>query len=790
MQQERAGASERAVQMYCDVHRLFLRMSEDHPVIKNMALNHVKEFIRDPETRTRKGTPDLGLLITYLSILDEVSWSDLCSTFVPEMIRRAFGRMKEPLHADRCQSNVDVIAKFDALEPEHGRVILFFKVFNSLVARPSSPWHEPLEKLSGPAASGALSVADVRDMYDRRWGQLPMDRCKAVLSEINRMCGISSVATVLRELLPFDFSQDNVCELILWADKHGQNKKAIQEWPDLRKMTTRLTLEWQTKRDMQIAFKKQAQTLLGRVHDAKLPSSDCLGQLMSMTRSFWESNGKESKAPPKHRFGSAEEACALAAHCRDRAAERLSAKGKGKGKGKTAAVSDSDSDSDASVKCDFEVLTEDMGKATSTPSESIQLKVRIGQEMSGEVEQSFDLQVDYTGSEDGVSGSRLRSLIAAETQLDVRKMRLLLRNATDCKDRVLSAKATVARAELAAPGVLVEVGKKQRGGRKPGNGWHAIRSVGRTYQMSIAGAIARETVFSKVEQYFTIVEGGDVLDCVIRLCNVLAKDATVICGGGHQVFKQQAIDRGWEVSEDTVNSTMRVAHGSCKLLLLSEVDAVEPKSSTSFYEVEEPDLPVPMPERVQGVPPAKGSGKGGKGSGSMGGSKDELPVPATVNVPVEVAQTGVIVVLDGHLLRETASLSQIIYEMHRANSKNDKPTPLFHLATEVRHVLVETAEHLQSISGSLSTEGRANTAIELPSQPSVPSGAILMQNEVTTNSSLSLPCVSQLPCVLSFRLRLPSLGLVTRIRDRFGCSVYEIFYDVLRTLLDENESES
>ena len=34
-------------------------------------------------------------------------------------------------------------------------------------------------------------------------------------------------AAVLRELLPFKFSDSNVCELLLWSNKHGQNKKAI-----------------------------------------------------------------------------------------------------------------------------------------------------------------------------------------------------------------------------------------------------------------------------------------------------------------------------------------------------------------------------------------------------------------------------------------------------------------------------------------------------------------------------------------------------------------------------------
>jgi hypothetical protein len=110
-------------------------------------------------------------------------------------------------------------------------------------------------------------------MYDRRWGQLPLDRCKAVFSEIDRMCKITSVATVCRELLPFDFSQSDVCELLLWADKHGQSKRAIQEWPDLKNMSTRLTQEWQVKREAQIELKKDSAQLLERLKHAQYPAS-------------------------------------------------------------------------------------------------------------------------------------------------------------------------------------------------------------------------------------------------------------------------------------------------------------------------------------------------------------------------------------------------------------------------------------------------------------------------------------------------------------------------------------
>merc|ERR1719327_2216885 len=98
------------------------------------------------------------------------------------MVRRAFGRMKEPLCAERCETMHDVIQRFDVLEPEHGRVILFFKVFNTLVARPSAPWDQPLNASGGEEK--ALAVADVCRMYDQRWGQLPSQRVEAVLNEI------------------------------------------------------------------------------------------------------------------------------------------------------------------------------------------------------------------------------------------------------------------------------------------------------------------------------------------------------------------------------------------------------------------------------------------------------------------------------------------------------------------------------------------------------------------------------------------------------------------------------
>jgi hypothetical protein len=60
---------ERAIQMYCDVHRLFLQMVAEHPLIVKEADTKLQQFIDFPELRKRSVTPDLGDLIDYPLLL-------------------------------------------------------------------------------------------------------------------------------------------------------------------------------------------------------------------------------------------------------------------------------------------------------------------------------------------------------------------------------------------------------------------------------------------------------------------------------------------------------------------------------------------------------------------------------------------------------------------------------------------------------------------------------------------------------------------------------------------------
>jgi hypothetical protein len=226
-------------------------------------------------------------------------------------------------------------------------------------------------------------------------------------------------------------------------------------------------------------------------------AAEQLNELLSVTNLFWQRITSVTATPvPKHRFASAKEACVAAASARERAAERLAAKGKGKGKcksevcGKGNGSCDSDSDVDSSrgeaqvtsgAAQEEEVITSGRG--------SFVLKVLVSADICGSSEQSVLLAMCYKDDEGVITtGRKLRALIAAETGLDARKMRLVARgvrqvaaagNSTEPKDTPLSNSAVLAAWELEAPGAVVEVQKKQRGGKKTRQ-WLACAAEPRT----------------------------------------------------------------------------------------------------------------------------------------------------------------------------------------------------------------------------------------------------------------------------------------------------------------------
>merc|ERR1712178_181278 len=280
-------------------------------------------------------------------------------------------------------------------------------------------------------------------------------------------------------------------------------------------------------------------------------------------------------------------------------------------------------------------------------------------------------------------------------------------------------------------------------------------------------------------------------------------------------------NRSWEIVADSSGSSLRVTVGAQKLLLLAETDAPANEPLTCFYspegatsQIDEPELPQELPEtlhqaeatggdvpefqssaayptrregnlgqRTEGSKGAgKGGGKGGKGAQDAAKAKDELPTPATMPMPSGVSEAGIIVVLSGHLLRETASLTSVICAVHGA-CRDRAPVPTFHLVSDIRQILLDKEEELDAVAAAFSADGSANTAVELEGQACVPPGAALL----TEGSGSALPEVNQLPAIVNFKLRMPSLGLITKLRDRYCCTISEVFHGVLQSLLSNTQ---
>lgn len=637
---ERAQASERSVQMYCDIHRLLLQMAQDYPSIQKIARDQVEGFISRPEMRTRKGTSDLGLLIVYLSLVDDVQWSDMWHVFVPEMVRRAFARMSEAFQPDECDSLQELVERFDTLEPEHGRVIAFFLVFTSIVSKPQD----------GPA-SAKQAFTEVCSMYDRRWGQLPADRRSEVLADVTRICRCKSVKEVLAELMPAAPSEEDLAELLLWANKNGHNVKAILRVPEFPMKEHPLTDNWRSAvtRRQRLCAEVEEALASGR------PKAECLELLLDLAR---RPQHPEEQPASKHRFASREEASAAAALARREAEARKSAKESGKGLGKGVGKG---LGADLPTISNKPVLDISPAKEQGLTDQPFKLQLRVsGSLVDADGNVDMDVSMRYFEGDELTLVGDLRAAIAQKTGTYSEQLRLILRGAKhrDITKRGVTDFSLHDDEPLMdwhlndSEPVVVEVKKKQRAGKKlPGNGWFNKR--GRTCTMNIAGAIVKQMVFSKADQYCVKVEEPRICETIMKLCEHFRADATVLAAADAEQLPECAKAQGFSVEADADLGVTKLVSAQRRLTLLSERD--DPDFSTDMLQ------------------------------GEQDPEQDQLPeLPAVVHVPTEAVGSKLVFVLGGDVLRETASLTKVIRSLHRPSAE---PLTVFHLITSHRHKL-------------------------------------------------------------------------------------------------------
>jgi len=647
-EQQRARASDVGVQMFCDVHRLFLKMAETYPEIRATALEAVQSFIQNSASRTRRQTPNLGDLISYLCIIDEYAWEDLAPALVPELLRRAVGRFREPLDPHRSGTVPALIARFDHLEPEHGLVVLFTKVFCEEVARPRRPWQD-----AGAGAgeeAGVLPCAAVCEMYDRRWGQLPLSKRVSLLGRLQEIRDLQSVAGVLRALLPFEFTDEDACELILWASKHGQVQSAIASQPSLTDIGRKYCTEW--RRDVEGHQRAEAKidALLAAGHSPELT----LRHLLQLAAGKWEPEAEESLQP-----------------------------------------------------FDLSVLFADEAGGTLT----------------------------LTGIR-GATARELRDLIGTElakneelAKRDPRKFRLLLAG------RAVPFSEPLPWAQLSAPGCVLEVHEKHRGGKKPGRGWTKKRLAA---QKGSGQAVAEGLIdeLAKATQYEIRVDDRRRLQLLCGLVGIRAPTAAiVICStrASRSALRFALLARG-----GVAEGQGCVLMGTCRLFLAAEVEAA----------------PV--------APMAGGTGETV--------AADQPPPGCALDLPADTCGSTAALVVTYDALREAASLASLM----RTALWDEATTEVFHFTSCDVDLLIETEDERRLVDRCL-MEGGASLKEELVlhQERAAPQGAAVV-SALTSGA---------LPGVLSLR-RPAAARFVGRLRSTWRCSVPEVSHRGLTALLE------
>lgn len=244
----RGMASDRALQMYGNIHRVFLQLAWEYPELRELAAGRLRQFIHNPSARTRAKTPDLGHLVQYLCIVDEIAWEDLAPTVVPESMRRQVarnsldGRVFDPWTF--WGSNLkSLISAWDSFAPKACVVTAFCATFCRVIARPLD-----------------LSIEEVALAYDRTWGRLGV----CVVEDVATACALLRAETSIGSIFPLlvlgveaqTFKDTiEVCraqsasgaqalsrtlgEHILWAHRHGwlngdNEYVRAQNWPSLQ----------------------------------------------------------------------------------------------------------------------------------------------------------------------------------------------------------------------------------------------------------------------------------------------------------------------------------------------------------------------------------------------------------------------------------------------------------------------------------------------------------------------------------------------------------------------------
>lgn len=346
---------------------------------------------------------------------------------------------------------------------------------------------------------------------------------------------------------------------------------------------------------------------------------------------------------------------------------------------------------------------------------------------------------------------------------------------------------------------FIEVKKRKRGGKKPGNGWYKDKRRA-NLPLQVVGMLGRVTAFANTNHCYMCVNDAKPWETLLRILEVLQCSSIILCGGRcvAAALQLQLLQCGLKVNEDGLFTLkgFRVA-----LAVEEESKTAETRSSVDFVYSRKADRYELQPF-VDSVDRAhsdeenmedrngksKGRGKGGNGHG-MGGKGDGMGEKGgkgkggnaniagagvdddsqrftehTVTLPDLHGLKPSLVVVYGRL-HQGASLAAVLEHISPCRSRSEE-LQVLHYATTTQCMLIESDAQRQDLAqvlnGNQLSEQLDLCGVKLPSKC------------VLTSPSAEMLLSEQLPVICRFKLRVEPLGYVVQLRKNHCCAIDEV----------------
>jgi hypothetical protein len=180
-------ASEKALLGYCSFHHMLLALRLRHPEIGDVATDRLRRFIGGQ--RSKAHAPDLGQLLVYMSLTEEVRWEDLAAAVLAEShVRCVRWTLRDRPMLERAVALEDRLQWTFESRLTSLRLLMFQAFFLRSIARPE-----------GESLAAGLA------RYDRQFGQPTgpqKERLVCVCREILCVSGWPSVYEALGLAMP------------------------------------------------------------------------------------------------------------------------------------------------------------------------------------------------------------------------------------------------------------------------------------------------------------------------------------------------------------------------------------------------------------------------------------------------------------------------------------------------------------------------------------------------------------------------------------------------------------